>query len=405
MSSLKLPETGFDANGADLIDEALATVREHFGMPVAYLSRFDGDTLIFRNVSAPGLDHLIKPNDQMMLKETYCPRILSGELPNLIPDTSREPICQELPITSAVPIGSHISLPVRLEDGTPYGMFCCLSPEPNHTLNDRDLAIMSSFVGLVARQVQQELKTAEAARRDRQGIEAVLRDSAFAPAFQPLISLPERRVVGVEALVRFAPLWAADTEAVFRQASHVGLGLELELAAMVASIECHARLDRNWYLSLNASPELICDPRFDAALTGTPPGRLVIEVTEHNRAHDLSRLKSRIEALQFAGIRVAIDDVGTGYSDFQLITHLSPDMLKIDRSIVSALDSDPTKRAAVAALCYFAAETGPVVLAEGVETEAEAKVLNRLGVPLAQGYLFGRPASVEALAGHMISPS
>lgn len=410
MPPLGLMESESSATGDALIDEALKTVREHFGMPVAYLSRFEDETLVFRNVSAPGLSHLIKPNDQMALRDAYCPRILSGELPNLIPDTALEPLCQELPITATVPIGSHISLPVKLADGSVYGMFCCLSPEPNPTLNERDIAVMSSFVTLVTRQVQQEREGADMANKDRTEIESILRDAPFEAAYQPIVRLSDRRIVGCEALIRFHTASAVSTEAIFRQANRVGLGLELELRAARLAIKNAPTGEELDYVSVNASPELICDARFEAALEGAQREHLIVEVTEYSENSNLTALLPRLAKLRQSGIRIAIDDVGAGYSDFQRITQIAPDILKIDRSIVTDLHRDPMKRAAVAALRYFAAETGPRVVAEGVEREEEAAALRTLDIPLAQGWLFGRatiplPSSPAATATAQHGPS
>ncbi len=390
MPPLGLLESESSATGDALIDEALKTVRVHFGMPVAYLSRFEDETLVFRNVSAPGLSHLIKPNDQMALKDSYCSRIQSGELPNLIPDTALEPLCQELPITAALSIRSHVSVPVKLADGTVYGMFCCLSPEPNPTLNERDIAVMSSFVTLVARQIQQERESVDTAEKDRAEIEAILRDAPFDAAYQPIVRLLDHRIVGYEALIRFNTASVVSTEAVFRQANRVGLGLELELRAAKLLIEKAPWVEKLDYVSVNASPELICDARFEATLEAADRERLIVEVTEYSDNSNMAALLPRLAELRRRGIRIAIDDVGAGYSDFQRITQIAPDILKIDRSIVTNLHHDPMKRAAVAALRYFAAETGPTVIAEGVEREEEAAALRMLDVPLAQGWLFGR---------------
>ncbi len=394
-----LDPEGADTNvaGDALIDDALNTVREHFGMSVAYLSRFEGETLVFQNVSAPDLPHLIKTDDRMVLAETYCGKIISGELPSLICDTADEPACQELGVTSSIPIGSHLSLPVMLKDGRPYGMFCCFSHEPNPSLNERDLAVMASYVNLVARQVQSERDVTDEALRDRARIETILHDTLFDPAYQPIVQVSDRRTVGFEALIRFRGSRDGTTEQVFRQAMRVGLGMELELSAAEVALQHLPELEALDYLSINASPELICDDRFERLLQDVERSKLVVEVTEYSEHVDIPKLLSRLPELRQSGIRIAIDDVGAGYSDFQRITQISPDILKIDRSIVAGLDRDAKKRAAIAALQYFAMETGPTVLAEGVEREEEAAALGALGVPLAQGWLFGR----AAIPGHV----
>lgn len=145
-----------DTEQQDVIDSALDSIREHLGMSVAYLSEFVDGRSVFRNVSAPGLEEMIDVGDSQSLDDVYCKHILEGRLPELIPDTAKEPICAALPITEAIPIGSHMSIPIRLPDGEAFGMFCCLSPEPNLSLNSRDLETMRMFADLAAQQVQKD---------------------------------------------------------------------------------------------------------------------------------------------------------------------------------------------------------------------------------------------------------
>lgn len=149
------------------IQRALSSVRRHLGMEVAYVSRFENGLSVFREVDAPGLEALIKPGDSRPLEDVYCPHILAGRLPELIPDTAAEPICQAMPITRLVPIGAHVSIPIRLADGTPYGMFCCLSPSPNATLNPRDLQVMRVFADIAAHEIEREVAEAEGRARQQ----------------------------------------------------------------------------------------------------------------------------------------------------------------------------------------------------------------------------------------------
>ncbi len=123
------------APDAHLVTRALQAIRSHLGMEVAYVSEFVDGRSVFRTVDAPGKEALIKPGDSHSLDDVYCRHILEGRLPSLIPDTADEPIAMAMPITKAVPIGAHMSVPIRLPDGRPYGMFCCLSSAPDRSLN------------------------------------------------------------------------------------------------------------------------------------------------------------------------------------------------------------------------------------------------------------------------------
>ena len=114
-----------------MVKRSLQAIRTHLDMEVAYVSEFVGDQIVFREVDAPGLEALVQPGDMRSLDEVYCRHILEGRLPELIPDTAAEPVAMAMPITRAVPIGKHMSVPIRMQDGGVYCMFCCLGFKPD----------------------------------------------------------------------------------------------------------------------------------------------------------------------------------------------------------------------------------------------------------------------------------
>ena len=99
--------------GQDTISKGLEAIRTHLGMEVAYVSEFVGDKSMFRSVSAPGLEDTIKVGDEKPLEDIFCRHILAGRLPELMPDVSLEPFAMSLPIMQEVPIGAHVSVPIR----------------------------------------------------------------------------------------------------------------------------------------------------------------------------------------------------------------------------------------------------------------------------------------------------
>ena len=117
---------------------------------------------------------------------------------------------------------------------------------------------------------------------------------------------------------------------------------------------------------------------------------VVLEITEHVPVHDYAAVRGAIDGLR-PKVRLAIDDAGAGFNSFRHILELRPDFVKIDIELVRGIDVDPSRQALVVAMRYFAEKTHCTLIAEGVETEAEAATLRLLSVPLAQGYLFGRP--------------
>lgn len=397
MSGLgSLVRTGGDASAGDVVSRALATVRKHLGMEIAYLSEFVDGQSIFRAVDAPGLEHLIDVGQSRSLDEVYCQHILDGRLPKVIPDTSLEPICVALPITAAAPIGSHVSVPIRRRDGSVYGMFCCLSPRPSPTLNARDLEVMEMFASLSAEHVNREIDE----RIRRRAIEAclsdVIRERWFTMLLQPIFELGESRPAGFEALCRFAVEPYRSPDKWFAEAETVGLGVVLELAAMAEALRALPLLPPDVYLSVNAAPATVMSGRLAEVFAGQPLERIVLEITEHAVVEDWEALVEETRCWQFRGVKLAIDDAGAGYSGLQHIVRLRPDVIKLDMSLTSGIDTDPGKRSLVAAMVHFARETGAAIVAEGIETAAELSVLAQLGVQRGQGWLLGKPLDLAA---------
>jgi EAL domain-containing protein (putative c-di-GMP-specific phosphodiesterase class I) len=121
--------------------------------------------------------------------------------------------------------------------------------------------------------------------------------------------------------------------------------------------------------------------------------RVILEITENSLLEDTPGVVAEMERLIGDGLNFAVDDMGAGYSGLRQITAVRPSYLKLDRSLISGIDSDPDRGALVSAMLGYVRQTGGHLIAEGVETEAELDTLRRLGVTLIQGYLLGRPAA------------
>jgi hypothetical protein len=118
---------------------------------------------------------------------------------------------------------------------------------------------------------------------------------------------------------------------------------------------------------------------------------VVLELTEHTRLDGAGRAGAVLDAVRGAGALVAMDDAGTGYAGLELLLELRPDMVKLDRALVSGIDADPVKRTLVQVFGDLVGRMDGWVLAEGIETPAELDTVIGLGVPLAQGWALGRP--------------
>ena len=384
-----------ESSADDMIAHALEAIRSHLDMDVAYVSEFVDDRSVMRAVDAPGLEHVIKVGDSFSLDEVYCRHILEGRLPEAIPDTSKVPLAASMPITSAVPIGSHMSVPIRLPDGDVYGMFCCLSPKPNSSLNDRDIRVMRLFADMAGHQIGKELATTRSSDASRQRIHDVIDQHAFTIAYQPIFGFREETPVGFEALTRFSAEPQRTPDLWFGEAADAGLGLQLELAAVKAALDGAGELPEGCYLSLNASPDTILSGRLLPLLSPAPGRQVVIEVTEHAPVAAYDALCEALKPLRDTGVMLAVDDAGAGYATLQHILQLDPEIIKLDIGLTRGIDGEPARRALAAALIFFARETGAEIVAEGIETQSELDTLRALGVDKGQGYLLGRPMSLE----------
>ncbi|MEO6504243.1 MAG: EAL domain-containing protein [Jatrophihabitantaceae bacterium] len=247
---------------------------------------------------------------------------------------------------------------------------------------------------VLARQFGEQRRLRRLFRR----IDEVLRTGDLCIAFQPVVSSRDMRVVGVEALARFGgdplitPLqWFTDAELVDR-------ALQLDLLAVRRTLRAAVNLPPDVYVAVNVSPTTFASNALLSELqsAGIRPDRLVLEVTEHSSIEDYAPLIEARMRLREHGIRLAVDDAGAGYASFRHIVALAPDIIKIDRAIVSGVDKDTARSALVGAVVTFAHNSGATIVAEGVETASELDCLASLGVDSLQGHLTGMPTSAPA---------
>ncbi|MBK5308347.1 MAG: EAL domain-containing protein [Frankiaceae bacterium] len=215
--------------------------------------------------------------------------------------------------------------------------------------------------------------------------------------FQPIIATETGRLVGAEALSRFEAIHPADLpeppDAVFADAAIVGLGVELELLAVRCALLAAEALPQDLYVSLNVSPAALLSPGLtDCLLRSTLPlNRVVLEITEHVSVTDYDVLAARAHEVRALGVRLAVDDAGAGFASFRHILRLAPEYIKLDRTLIEDISVDPARRALAAAVVLFAFEMGSEVVAEGVETLAELRTAQTLGIDAVQGFLLGLP--------------
>jgi EAL domain-containing protein (putative c-di-GMP-specific phosphodiesterase class I) len=228
----------------------------------------------------------------------------------------------------------------------------------------------------------------------REELSSLLDGDHLTIAWQPIVSLPSHDVIGYEALARFAQL--ADAEPLspvvwFSAASHHGLRERLELLAARSAFSELDRLPADGFVSLNVSPATASHPDLEGLVVGVGPDRVVLEIAEDAVAGAAPDVVDALARLRDKGVRVAVDDTGSGLVSLRQLLGVHADIIKIDTDVVRGIDTDVTKQAIAFALKSLAERSGAVSLAEGVETEEEAEMLESLGVEAAQGFLFGRP--------------
>ncbi|WP_310205674.1 EAL domain-containing protein [Paenarthrobacter nitroguajacolicus] len=217
-------------------------------------------------------------------------------------------------------------------------------------------------------------------------------------AFQPIRDLGTGGIVGAEALTRFTDSPYIPPDQWFADAESIGRGLELEFLALETALEAAARLPAHVYVAVNLSPSACLDLRLsDIVRNSAPgPGRIVVELTERSPVADYARLAAALAPLRSAGLRLAIDDVGAGFSSMRHILRLGPEIIKLDRTIVEGIDGNASQKALCTAMLSFASHIGAGLVAEGIETRSELATLAELGVTTGQGYLLGRPSVLPA---------
>jgi EAL domain-containing protein (putative c-di-GMP-specific phosphodiesterase class I) len=391
------PVSSLDQPLDELLQDALRAVRKNLGMEVAFISEFQNGRRFFRYVDAEASFCPICVGGSDPLDQSYCQRIVEGLIPELLPNAREHAEALKLDATTLLPVGAHLSVPVVSADGEVIGTVCCFSREPNLLLDQRDLNVVRLYAEFVGKALSRLRRERQAREEVQARISSAIQRDAFYIVYQPIVHVDQRKLAGHEALTRFTAGPVRSPQRWFTEATAVGLHEELELAVIQRALDDLPRFPKDTYLSLNVSPETILSGSLPRILEGHPLERLVLEVTEHASIDDYAPIASELEPLRRQGLRLAVDDAGAGFASFRHIILLKPDIIKLDVSLVRAIDSDKSIRALAAALIRFAEETGSKVVAEGVETKAELAALCELKVTKVQGYLLGAPSRFEEL--------
>ncbi|GFK95726.1 Phytochrome-like protein cph2 [Fundidesulfovibrio magnetotacticus] len=236
---------------------------------------------------------------------------------------------------------------------------------------------------------------------------AILEEDSVRSLYQPIVDLRGGDIFAWEALSR-GPAGSPfeQPSMLFGFAEENGLVFPLERACRRAALAGFGPRAGGRKLFLNVHPRTLVDPSFNPGETirlldelGLAPHDVVLEITERHSTKDFSLFHRTLDHYRGEGYKVAVDDVGTGYSGLWSIAEIRPDFIKLDMSLIRGIDANPVKRALIETFLTFSDKVGCKIVAEGIETASELSSLVSMGVHYGQGYFLARPASPRPEAG------
>ncbi len=228
----------------------------------------------------------------------------------------------------------------------------------------------------------------------------IVNNESITSYFQPIVKMQDSTIFGYEMLARGVKpngsLMYPDE--LFSKSKRNDFDFRLDRLCRESALKTAATKKVNQKVFINFIPTAIYDPEF--CLNSTvkwanqlefDPSNIVFEVVETEQVKNQTHLKNILEYYRDKGFQIALDDIGEGYSSLNLLIELRPDIIKVDRKIISNIDKDSLKQSVYKALYNLAKENGILVLAEGVETAFELEMVKSIGVDFAQGYYFAKP--------------
>ncbi|WP_307831011.1 sensor domain-containing phosphodiesterase [Nucisporomicrobium flavum] len=379
---------------AEQIAQLLQTARQSLGLSLAFMTRMDGTTQHLEVVES-AVPLVFRDGNTQPQATTFCQAIMDGKLPPVMPNVKDFPAAMKLPSARMPRIRSFVSVPVVLSDGTVYGTFCAAGFLADKQLTKRDKALMDVLSHAASLLIEPDVRRRARAEEIAGRLAPVFEAGGPAVLLQPIVDLATGDRVGAEALSRFPAAWGLPPDRCFADAHLIGEGHRLELLALRRAAGHIAGV--SGYVAMNVSPATLLTAECADLLGRLPLHRVVLELSEHDPVEDYDELKAALKPLRGAGMRLAIDDVGAGFSSLRHIVITAPDVIKLDRSIVTGIAADAVLTVVTRALVDLARATGAKVVAEGVETAEDAAALRDTGVDLGQGWHFGKAVTAGEL--------
>ena len=371
--------------------------------PDARLSTRLASTLLGMRIPLDGVESLRKP---VRLRRPYYGSANASETVRRL--TTDSALAKALP--NAADERDVIALPVTCRDRvvavlTVWGSGC--TPALSPTLE----AVAAMLAGAWSAEAQPAVERFDApglapsGPRLRATIASLLSSGRIVAALQPIVRLVNDTVIGYEALARFPPRGRIRTpDQLFVAAAALNMQSSVDLACVRAALQTASNIGEA-DLFVNVLIGTLVDQSGVAALdkavsdARVDPAAVVLEFSEREPVPDLALLQRIAAELRARGFRIAVDDAGAGHASMRVIAELRPEFIKVDRSLITAIDADRARRALVVALLSFSGHIGARVIAEGIETQREQETLQSLGVQFGQGWLLGRPVLPHPLEG------
>lgn len=375
---------------ADAVRSLLGIVRGHLGLDVAWLASFHDEAPVLEVVDGPADAIGLTSDVRQALSDAYYRRMTDERLPTIVQDADAGSTLETIPNTGGLKLAAYVAIPVLDQSGAPKGIVCAANREPLHRLTDNDLSIARQAADLIGTLLDSPDSGQTTTPDQRAAIRKMVADNDFHMVFQPIHDVGSGIVIKVEALARFScPPFRPD--AVIALATQMGLGTILETAILRRVIEMVPQLPEGIVVAANISPRAALVAPWDELLAGVDPSRIILELTEHDAVADYEALDDALQPCRERGIRIAVDDVGAGFSSFSHVLELSPEFIKMDQSITRHIDVDDARRKLAHAIAELAAQMGTTVIAEGVESQGELDTIAAVGIKAAQGFYLSRP--------------
>lgn len=379
-------------NSVELVHTLLGLLRRRLDLDTAWIASFRSGMQVFEVIDGDARALGMSPGDQSSLSESYSVRVIDGRLPAVIPDTSADKTASMLPKTRERGLGAYVGVPLLGPDGSAVGMVCAVSQQAKPHLADIDLRVIRKMAELIGALMEMPADPMTIPTDQHDGIRRMVAERDFEIVFQAVHNVATGKVLGVEALARF-PCEPFRPDLVFAEAASLGLDIELETAVIARALSLVPQLPNEVFVAVNISPSAVLRTPWRELLAEVDPTRLVLEITEHDAVENYDALDDALEACRARGMRVAVDDVGAGFSSFSHVLEIAPEFIKIDHSITRNIDADDARRRLAQSIAELAAQIGATVIAEGVESQGELDAVGAAGIPWAQGFYLSRPKS------------